>query len=235
MSVAVPLLVKLTVLAAELLPTATLPKETAVAPSVTAGAPLATPLPLRLTFAVPLDALDAMARLAARLPTADGVKRAVTVHFPLAATAVPTAHVPPSAKSAAAEPDRAMPVKFNAAVPVFDTVTVCAVPATPVTWLPKLRLVALRETVACGAAAPVPDRAIVTGVVNPLWLMLSVLVRLPTAVGVKATPTVQLLLGASELPQVPPCTTKSPLTLVLRFDSAAKLLDFTVTTSAALD
>jgi hypothetical protein len=101
-------------------------------------------------------------------------------------------------------------------------------------WLPKSKLLASSDIVGCAAATPVPDSPIGTAVVKPLWVMLSVPLRLPAAVGEKTTVIVQLPLAASESLQVPPLRAKSPLTLAARCVSAAMRLARTVTVCGEL-
>jgi hypothetical protein len=69
----------------------------------------------------------------------------------------------------------------------------------PTDWLAKVRLVG--ERLGAGAV-PVPERATVWGLPLALSVMLTEAERLPLAVGVKVTLIVQLLLAATELPQV---------------------------------
>ena len=67
-------------------------------------------------------------------------------------------------------------------------------------WFPKVRLVGERLTPV--GAVPVPERLTVWGLPLALSVMLSEAVRLPLAVGLKVTLTVQLAPAATELPQV---------------------------------
>ena len=77
--------------------------------------------------------------------------------------------------------------------------------------MPKLKEVGERLT----AGVPVPElplRLIFCGLPVALSLTVTVPVRVPVVVGVKFTLIVQLVPGASEVPQVPtPAKAKSPL------------------------
>ena len=88
---------------------------------------------------------------------------------------------------------------FKVALPVLLRVTVCAELVISTGWLPKARLAGERLA---RAAAPVPERLTVCGLLLALSVMLSEAVRLPLAEGVNLTLIVQLALAATELPQV---------------------------------
>lgn len=91
-------------------------------------------------------------------------------------------------------------------------VTVCEAEAAFTSSVPKFRVLADTVRPAWAAALPVPLS--VTRLTPPvaLWLILMLVVRLPCAVGLNVDNTVQLALGASELPpvQLPPARLKSP-------------------------
>jgi hypothetical protein len=90
----------------------------------------------------------------------------------------------------------------RAAFPVLFSVTVWAVLVVLRFWLLKVRLVGV--TPAVGALA-VPVRltlCVLPAALLLLSVMVNAAVRVPGAVGVKVTLMVQLLLAASELPQL---------------------------------
>src|SRR5207248_3814076 len=97
---------------------------------------------------------------------------------------------------------------FSAALPVFVSVAVCAALAVPSNWGPNVRLVG--DKLAAGAA-PVPLRITSCGLLPALSVNLSTAFRLPAAVGVNVTATVQELVAAKLAPEhVSPLLAKSP-------------------------
>jgi hypothetical protein len=115
--------------------------------------------------------------------------------FAPAATDVPQVLV--CAKS----PDVAIELRASAACPELANVTVCAALVVPVVCDAKVRLVG--EGVAVGVAAtPVPLSATVCGEPMILSEIVTVPVRLPTAVGLKVTEIVQPAPAAMLAPQV---------------------------------
>lgn len=119
-----------------------------------------------------------------------------------------------------------MLVIANVTPPVLLTVTVFGWLTVPTVWSPKLKLVADRASV---TMLPVPLRVITRGLPLPLSLIVIEPVRAPTAVGVKVTLMVQLLLAATLVPQVLVCA-KSPVATVLEMVSvvAPPLVSVTV-------
>jgi hypothetical protein len=90
--------------------------------------------------------------------------------------------------------------------PVFVSVTTCAL-VVPMFTLPKFKLEGDRSA---EAASPVPVRPAVCGLPEELSLTTSVPDRIPAALGVKVTLTVQLDPAATPEPQLFVCA-KSPL------------------------
>ena len=88
-SVAVPLLVNVTGLAALVVPTVWLPKLRLVGDSVTAGALATAPVPVRLTVCGLPGALSVIVTVPVRVPVAVGVKVTLMVQLALAAKEVP--------------------------------------------------------------------------------------------------------------------------------------------------
>ena len=154
-----PVLFRVTVCAALVVPTAWLLKVRLVGERLTT---VAVPVPLRLTVCgLPL-ALSAIFSEAPRLPLAEGVKVTLMVQLPAAATELPQVLV--WAKSPALVPASAMLVMLSAALPVLFRVTVCAALDDPSGWLLKARLVLLRETSGVGvrtaAVLPPPPQEV---------------------------------------------------------------------------
>lgn len=133
--------------------------------------------------------------------------------------------------------------KVSGAVPVLLTVTLCAALVLPMAVDANVSEVG--EMLATGAVTdtPEPDSAMVMGVSVLLCEMLSVPVRVPAAVGVNDTITVQLspvFTVVTVVPHVPPLGAakreKSPLVLTAKLLSALPdplVLALTVTVCVA--
>ena len=122
-------------------------------------------------------------------PITFGVKLTVIVQLAAAATDVPQSLV--CAKS----PLATILEKFNEALPVFVSVTICESPVVPTSCATNVKLVEVKLT---AGAMPVPDRATICGLLGSFESMVSIPVRAPPAVGVKVTLNVQLADAASE-------------------------------------
>jgi len=106
-----------------------------------------TPLPDSAAETAPPCELLETVREPVRTPVADGVKLTLMVQFVAAASVVPQLFV--CAKS----PVIVIAESVNGAVPVFDSVALCAGLVVPITWPLKVRMVG--ESTAMGAV-PVP-------------------------------------------------------------------------------
>ena len=186
----VPTLVRVTTLAALVVPTVTEPK------SKLAGVSLAVvPTPVRGTICgLPL-ALSVTLSDALRAPTAVGANFTLKVQLAAAAREAPQVCV--WEKSPALVPVMAIVVMVNAVVPTFVRVTVFAALVTPVATVPKLKL-----TGASLAVVPVPLRAAVCGLPVALSATLTDALRAPTAAGANFTLMVHVAAAASEAPHV---------------------------------
>jgi hypothetical protein len=172
----------------------------------------ATPLPDSAALLLPPEALCVTASVALREPAAAGMKVRANVQLEPAATVLPAAQLPPLSENSL------LPVPMlaidSAAVPLLDSVAVCAVLVLPTVMLPKFSEVV---SVATGAAAALaePDRLTAPGLPPALWAIDRVALREPVALpaGRKATATVQLEPAATLVPaaQVPPAVMKSAL------------------------
>lgn len=92
---------------------------------------------------------------------------------------------------------------LKGSVPLLVSVTVCAALLLPTFCPANVRLVGFRLTVA--GVVPVPLSVTVPGELAAFEVTVSVPVRLPFAVGVNVTLTVQLAPPASEVPQLLVC------------------------------
>ena len=101
----------------------------------------------------------------------------------------------------AVEPEMAMGLLKTAFVPlVLLSVTVHALLAVPMVWLPKSMLVGEKVTTWV-AAVPVPVRLTVSGVLTPLTSATRLPVTAPAADGVKVICTLQVEYAGSVVPQ----------------------------------
>jgi hypothetical protein len=151
------------------------------------------------------DALSVKVRVPVREPAAPGLK--VTVMVQLA----PAARLAGQALVWEKSPVAAMFVTLSVALPPFVTLIVCAVLAAPRSSPPKFKLAG--ETLA-SAPTPFPAKEILCEPGTALSLRSSAPVRLPGAVGLNITVTVQAAPGLKELPQAS-AAEKSPLALML--------------------
>ena len=184
----------------------------------------AAPVPVRATVCGLPVALSVTVMVPGWLPVAVGVKVTLMVQLAAGATEVPQVLVWAYCVLAA------MLVRLSAAVPGFDSVTVCAALLMPTAWLANVRLVGEKLTL---DAAPVPVSATVCGL--PVALSVTVIVPgwLPVAVGVKVTLMVQLAAGATEVPQVLVWAYCVLAVMLVRFSNAVPVL-VRVTVCAAL-
>lgn len=143
-SAAVPLLVSVTVCAAEVVPTFWPAKVRLAGESPAAGA---MPVPLKLAVCGLPAALSVTVNVPLRAPEAVGAKLTLIVQLP------PTAKEEPQLFVWVKSPLVAILVMESAAVPLLDKVTVCAALLVPTLWLAKLRLTGVR--LATGAAVTV--------------------------------------------------------------------------------
>ena len=167
-----------------------------------------TPVPESATLLGLLGALVRNVRAAVRTPVADGVKVMVKMQFAPTARLAPQAF--PKIKSAAFAPVTVMLVMFSVAVPLFVSVTVCAMLGIETVTFPKDKVVGFRVTDGTGAATPVPESAALLGLLEALVRNVSEADLPPSADGVNVTLTVQLRLAARLAPQVFTEIAKSP-------------------------
>jgi hypothetical protein len=197
-SAAVPVFLSVTVCAVEVDPE-TAEKVREVGESEVTGAAAAVPVPLKVTVCGDPVALSAMESIAAKLAAEAGVKVTEMEQLALAASEFPQVLV--CAKSVGLVPAIVIPEMASAAVPVFLSVTVCAVEVDPET-AEKVREVGESEVTGAAAAVPVPLKVTVCGEPVALSAMESIAAKLAAEAGVKVTEMEQLALAASELPQV---------------------------------
>jgi len=120
-------------------------------------------------------------------------------------------------------------VNVTGVVPTFVNVTDFAALVVPTTNVPKLSEVGERNS-----CVPVPVKATVCGLFAASSLKVNVPLRTPITVGVKVTLTVQLLPGASVVPQVLLLIAKSPLIVMLLIFSVVVPVFVSLTTFAEL-
>jgi hypothetical protein len=237
-SAAEPLLLTVTICVAPAVPTTCEPKFSAVALIEMAAAGAALPVPLSATVVGELAALWLMLSVALRAPAAAGAKLTSTVHELLAATLPPAAQVPPlaSAKSPGLVPLSAKLVRLSGAVPVLLSVSVWVALVLPTVVAGRVRADDEIDATGLVLAVPVPLSAMATGVSVLLWVMLSVPLRVPAAVGVKATKMVQLEPTFTVVPQVPPLRAKSPVLATVNplIERPVRKLAYTVTVLVAV-
>ena len=145
-------------------------------------------------------ALVVNVREAERNPVADGVKVTLTAQFNPAPKLAPQPFAE-MLKSAAFAPVRAILAIVSVAVPLFVSVTVCALAVAPTTIFPKDRLPGLSVTAGTGGVTPVPESVALSGLVEALVRKVRDAVRAPSAMGINVTLTMQLLPAARLAPQ----------------------------------
>src|SRR5947209_3370950 len=192
---ALPLLVRVTVCAALVVPTRCLPKALLVAESVAVGG--VTPVPVSDTDCGLPGASSVMVTVAVRALAAVGVNVRLRRQLAPATTVAPFVQVVPAAmaKSPGFEPARAMLVMLRVAVPLLVRVTVCTGLVVLRRWSPKARLVGAKVT---AGAMPIPASDTDCGLPGASSVMVTVAVRAPVAAGVKLMLIVQLAPGATE-------------------------------------
>lgn len=153
------------------------------------------PVPVSGTVCGLPAALSVMVKVPARAPSAVGVNVTLILQFAPAASVAgligqAVAPVLVSAKSLGAGMEMVLIVRGP--VPVFVSVTICAVLVVFSCWLPKARLVGASITAGVGFA-PVPVSKMFWGLVLSLSVSCNVAVSAPTTVGLNVTLTVQVL------------------------------------------
>lgn len=141
------------------------------------------------------------------------------------------------AKSVGLVPPSAMLAMVSAAVPVFESVSVCAAEVLPAFVLGKVMLVGESAAVGIAAATPVPVRVRVCGEFVAVSVTVTVSVNVPVVCGLKVMVKVQLALAASVEPQVVAVWVKSallPVRTTLASVAVAVPVLATVTVCAAL-
>ena len=196
-SVAFPVLFTVTPCEALVVPTDCPEKVRLEAVRLTAGPD---PVPVRPMVCGLVEALSTALTEAVRVPTPVGVN--VTVMVQSTPAAREAGHVLVSEKSPALAPVTDMPDIARAVLPMLVNVTDCEALVTPTVWLAKVRLGG--EMLTAGPE-PVPVRLALC-VLPATLLLLSVTVKVavrgPGADGLKVTLIVQLLLAATDEPQV---------------------------------
>jgi hypothetical protein len=192
-------LVSVTDLLAPVLPTATLPQANVAADRVTG----VVPVPVRAAVRGLRLALSVTVRVPVSAPTIVGlnVRRIVQLAPPARVLGL-REHVPPAlAKS----PLTDIAEIVSGTVWTFFSVSVFEALIVPRAWFPNPNVAGVSVT----GATPVPKRATDCGLVDALWVTVSVEVRLPSAAGLNVTLILQLAPAPSVLGlsgQFPPQT-----------------------------
>ena len=213
-SVAVPVLLSVTVFAALLVLTGTEPNASEVGERLTAGAAVDVPVPDRLTVCGLPVALSVIVIAADRAPAAVGLNVALIVHAAPAATVPP--HVVVAVKSALLVPVTAMLLIVRAPPPVLVSVTDEGALGVPISSVPNASEVAERPTAGVVDVTPVPLSGIEWGLPVALSVMTSDALLAPVAVGLKVAVRVQFAPAANVLPHVANAHPKSALLVPLR-------------------
>lgn len=228
-SVALPLFVRVTTLAALVVPTGWLPNPRVAGET---WAPACVPAPVKVTVCGELGALSVSTRDAARAPVAVALKSTFTVQESPGSSEAPQLFV--CGKSPGFAPEIAMLVKVTVAPPRFDTVTGCEAVGCPNTALPKAKDEG--ETVK-SVERPVPVKGMVWGLAGASSVKDKFALREPAAAGVKVSLTVQVAEGARVAAQVFAEITKSeafvPVTVIEDMFRAALPVFISVTVMGA--
>lgn len=147
----------------------------------------ATAIPVRLMVCGLPGALSIMISEAERVPLPVGVNVTLITQFAFAASDV--AQVLVSEKSLLLVPPVVMLVMLSGPLPLFVSVSVCAIDAVPIVWLVNARLERLRPAVGVGAGVGVGVGGVDVEAVptHPPANTVSAKVRTKRAVGRKAT------------------------------------------------
>lgn len=229
-SVAVPLLVKVTDCELLELPTVVAGKFRLLDDRVTGAT--GKPVPLSAMDWGEVLALSVILMVAVSAPVATGAKWPWIVQFVPAARLVP--QLLAKTKEDASEPSRTMPVMVSVVVPLLVMVTDCEPLVAPTSIEPKERLVAERPT---GGTTPVPLKEMDWGEVAALSVMVTDAVRTPPLVGAKWPCMEQLAPTARLLPQLLAKTKEealAPVTAMLVMESAVVPVLVRVTDCEAL-
>jgi len=182
----------------------------------------AMPLAVSCTVVVPIS--EAIESVPVCAPAPVGVNVALMVHVP-----PPFREAPQLVESANPAPRLDVIVSGLARVPAFVTVSVCAGLVCPIATLPNLALAG----VTVKGAEPVPCRDIESVLGIPSSTMVTVPAKVPSAVGANVIEIVQLLLAATDVPQV--FVSVKPGVAVILITLTAAVLRFVSRTFVVLD
>jgi hypothetical protein len=214
-NVALPVLVRVTVCGALVVPTAwEVANVTLAGERFATGA--VTPVPVSEIVCGLLAALSTKVTEPTALPAVVGVKVTLMVQIPPEATGATQVLVSPKPALAT------MLVKVRGALPVLVTVAVCGALVVPMIWSPKLRLEV--ESTTADWSTPVPVSRIIWGLSGALSVRVSESTLGPGEVGVKVTPISQFdggVVAWRGTVQPLAWTAKSPLAIALvKFNAA---------------
>lgn len=142
------------------------------------------PVPFRVVDCGDPDALSATCSVAEKAAAEAGVNVTEIVHLEPAASDCP--HVLVSLKSLGFAPAMAMPLMLRVALPVFESVAVCAAVVVPDTAV-NANVPGVSEATGAGGGVPVPISVADCVVGVALSVTVSVAVKLVAEVGVNVT------------------------------------------------
>jgi hypothetical protein len=144
----------------------------------------AVPVPERLVDCGEPEALSATCRAAEKLAADAGVNVTEIVQFDPAASDSPQVLV--WAKSVGLLPAMVMPLMVSVALPVFESVAVCAALVVPETAV-KVSVAGVSEAIGAGSGVPVPVRVVDCVVGVALSVTVSVAEKFVAEAGVNVT------------------------------------------------
>ena len=158
------------------------------------------PVPLKLTLCGLPTALSVKVRLPVAAPAAVGEKVTATVQDPLAATGVEVEQVVPVVARPKG-PVMTIALMVRLVLPLFVSVTVCALLVVPTNWPAKADGVDRLTPVVDAVPVPLRLTVCVVGIPVLLSVIVTVPVWAPVVVGSKVT----------EIVQLPPAATMPPV------------------------
>jgi len=168
--------------------------------NVTMGAGAGVPVPVSVAVCGELAALSVTVRVALKVAAEVGVK--VTEMVQVEDTASVEPQVVVWAKSEGLAPVSEIPVMLSTALPVFESVRVCAAEVVPAVVLGKVSVPPDKEATGAGAGVPVPVSAAVCGEPVELSATVRVALKVVAEAGVKVTEIAQVEDAARDEPQV---------------------------------
>lgn len=200
-SAAVPALVNVKTCVTSMVPTVTVPNAAVAGVRVACGAVGVTPVQLSADATWAIGEGKFAASVAERAPLAVGVQVTLMVQFaPMASV---EGHALVCANELAFVPNREMLLKLSAAVPVFESVSVCAVLVVPTVVDGNISVDG--ASVGCGTPVTVPATVAVWLPAVALSATVRVAAKVPTEVFTSPSVILQVAPAASVVPQLLLC------------------------------